>query len=160
MTPMVSRVTAVVPFRIAGQRTSMLQIEVNGRRSAAVLLGVLDTRPGLFTADGSGTGQARALNEDGSPNSGASPAFRGSIISLLATGAGVSDEAGAPILPVRVQIGGQDAEVLYAGAADGQAAGVLRIDVRIPDGAAAGDVPARVFFGYTPSPAGTTISVQ
>jgi len=138
----------------------MIQIEVNGRRSAAVLADVLDAKPGLFTADGSGTGQATALNEDGSPNSGASPAFRGSIISLLATGAGVSDETGAPVLPVRVQIGGQDADLIDAGQADGQPAGVLRITARIRDGIAAGDAPVRFFFGYTPSPAGTVISVQ
>ena len=83
----------------------------------------------------------------------------GSVISLLATGAGLSDASGIPLLPVRVQIGGQDTEVVYAGPADGQP-GVVRIDARIPDGTPPGNTPVRIICGYEWSPAGTTISVQ
>ena len=63
--------------------------------------------------------------------------------SLLATGAGVSDEAGTPVQAIRVQIGGQDADILHVAAAEGQAPGVLRIDAKIPGGVAPGDAPAR-----------------
>jgi uncharacterized protein (TIGR03437 family) len=49
---------------------------------------------------------------------------------------------------------------VYAGPADGLPPGVVRIDARIPDGTATGAAAVRIFCGYTPSPAGTTISVQ
>jgi uncharacterized protein (TIGR03437 family) len=145
------RVAAVVPSGIAGQRTTMIQLEVGGRKSGTVTVGVLDAQPGLFTADRSGSGQAQALNEDGSPNSGANPASTGSVVSLFVTGAS---------LPVRVQISGAEADIVYAGAADGQPSGVIRVDARIPPGIASGDAPVRVICGYQRSPAGTTISVQ
>jgi uncharacterized protein (TIGR03437 family) len=143
-------VTTVVPSQIAG-RTTTVQIDVNGRRSGTVVVGVLDTRPGLFTADGSGAGLAQALNEDGSANSAANPAARGSVISLFATGAGLTEA-------VRVSIGGQDADIQSSAA--GGFPGILRIDARIPAGIATGSAPVRVVFGYTPSPAGVMISVQ
>jgi uncharacterized protein (TIGR03437 family) len=44
--------------------------------------------PGLFTVDGSGSGQVAALNQDGSLNNGANPAKAGSIVTLYATGQG------------------------------------------------------------------------
>jgi uncharacterized protein (TIGR03437 family) len=153
-------VTALVPSEIAGQRTTLIQLEVNGRRSGAFTFGVLDAQPGLFTADSSGGGQAQAINEDGQPNSAANPAAGGSVISLWATGIGLSDSSGSPVLPVQVRIGGKDADLLYAGPDDTQPAGVVRIDARIPAGVARGDAPVRITCGYQRSPAGTTVAVQ
>ena len=45
--------------------------------------------PGLFTIDGSGSGQIAALNQDGSLNSGVNPAKAGSVVTLYATGQGL-----------------------------------------------------------------------
>jgi uncharacterized protein (TIGR03437 family) len=47
--------------------------------------------PGIFTQDSSGSGQAAALNEDGSYNTPSNPATPGSIVVLFATGAGNLD---------------------------------------------------------------------
>ena len=47
--------------------------------------------PGLFTVDGSGSGQVAALNQDGSVNNGANPAKAGSVVTLFATGQGAMD---------------------------------------------------------------------
>src|SRR5581483_2614522 len=44
--------------------------------------------PGLFTLDGSGSGQVAALNQDGSVNNGSNPAKAGSVVTLYATGQG------------------------------------------------------------------------
>ncbi len=44
--------------------------------------------PGLFTVDGSGSGQVAALNQDGSLNNGANPAKAGSVVTLYGTGQG------------------------------------------------------------------------
>ncbi len=80
--------------------------------------------PGIFTMAG-GTGQAAALNEDGTVNSSSNAAARGSIIVLYATGTG-ADTAG-----LTVTIGGYAAAVLYAGPAPGFP-GLDQINARIP----------------------------
>ena len=46
------------------------------------------TAPGVFTADGSGRGQAAAVNQDGTRNGPGAPAAGGSVLSLFATGEG------------------------------------------------------------------------
>ena len=81
-------------------------------------------------------------------NGPARPAVRGSILILYATGLGplqppvptgsVPFNAAISRLPVQVLIGGQQAEVLYAGVAPGSIAGVYQINARIPQAAPAG----------------------
>src|SRR5262249_37641040 len=111
------------------------------------------------TADGSGLGQVAALNEDGSVNSPANPAARGSIISLFLTGAGLtvpqpSDSEITGSIPPRLKAGdvkvllsleipeyGADAvlaDLLYAGAAPGSVQGLVQLNARIPQTAAVG----------------------
>jgi len=60
-----------------------------GQVLASWLFRVDAASPGLFTADGSGSGQLLALNQDGSVNNGSNPAKAGSYVSLFGTGAGV-----------------------------------------------------------------------
>jgi uncharacterized protein (TIGR03437 family) len=111
------------------------------------------------------------LNEDSTVNSAANPTRRGRIVVLFATGEGATTPTGddglianeifpKPILPVRVRIGGQDAEVLYAGAAPTLVAGVLQVNVRVPSSAPDGNVPVQLFVGDTQSPATITIAVR
>jgi len=63
---------------------------------------------------------------------------------MFLTGEGQTDPPGSdgkiangilpvPILPVTVRIAGQDAEVLYAGGAPGMVAGVMQLNVRVPE---------------------------
>jgi uncharacterized protein (TIGR03437 family) len=83
-------------------------------------------------------------------------AERGFIVNLYATGKGVTDPIGAggqiltnvrarPRPAVKVNIGGQDATVEYAGSAPGLVAGVLQINVSVCNAT---------------SPAGVTLSVK
>jgi hypothetical protein len=77
-------------------------------------------------------------------NSLTNEAAAGEVISLYATGAGLTnpsevdgkiigvDVLPVPRLPVSVRIGGVDAEVLYAGAAPLLVSGVLQVNVRVP----------------------------
>lgn len=137
------QVSAVVPYGLSNP-TTQVQVEYQGVASNSFPMSVAPAHPAVFTADSSGGGQAAALNEDGSLNSSANPASAGSIIVLYATGAGQTSPQGIdgsvtgydslpqPVLPVTVAIGGQPADVLYAGAAPGIVAGVMQINVRIP----------------------------
>jgi len=165
------QVSAIVPYDVSGRTTTSMQIEYRGTRSNAVSLRVVDTAPGLFTANSSGKGQGAILNEDSSFNSAATPAKPGSIVVLYGTGEGSTDPTGTngllansvfpkPGQPVTVRIGGKSAEVLYAGAAPGLVAGVFQVNVRIPADVEAGAQPVVVQVGANSSPADVTVAVQ
>jgi len=126
--------------------------------------------PGLFTADGSGHGQAASVNQDGTQNSTAFPAAAGQVLSLYGTGEGQTTPAGVdgkvgvaplpqPIAPVMVTIGGVAAEVRYAGGAPAQVAGVLQLNVVVPKGVS-GTVPVVLTVAGVPSQAGVTVAVR
>src|SRR5205085_6516286 len=125
------QVNAIVPDLSAGRQSTEVRIESGGRTTYQAQVAIAQAQPGLFVQDGSGRGQAAALNQDYSVNSAANPIARGEIAMLFATGGGTGD------LPVAVRVGGRDAEVLYAGAAPGFT-GLLQVNARIPVETAAG----------------------
>lgn len=165
------QVTAIVPYAVAGQSTTRLEIEFNGTKSQALDIDVADSAPGIFTMNFSGQGQGCILNQDSSLNSAADPAARGSIIAIYATGAGQTDPSGvdglvagsdlnALALPVFVTIGGQNAEVIYAGSAPGSISGILQINARVPTSIPAGNaVPVVLTVGNNSSAPGVTMAV-
>jgi uncharacterized protein (TIGR03437 family) len=126
--------------------------------------------------NGTGGGQGAILNQDGSVNSQSNPASRGSVVSLYATGAGLTTPASvnglvtapnaseyypAPVLPVSVSIDGQAAQIVYAGAAPGLIAGVLQINVVVPANAThASYDKVVVTVGNSTSPTAVTMSVH
>ena len=129
--------------------------------------------PGLFAADSSGTGQALAVDADGTLNSSDNPAQADSVIVLYATGGGQTSPAaqdGAtanpgqplqPLLPVSVAIGGQPAQVLYAGSAAGMVEGVLQIDLVVPPDAPTGPaLPVVLKVGDRYSQDGLTVAIH
>jgi uncharacterized protein (TIGR03437 family) len=141
--------SAIVPYAVAEKSTATVEIEYQGVRSDPLRLPVAATRPGVFTVDESGYGQAAILNADGSFNSAANPADRGSVVVLYLTGEGLIDPAspdGAilgdplpkPKLPLSVWFedpatgDGNPAEAIYAGGVLGSVAGLLQVNVRIP----------------------------
>jgi uncharacterized protein (TIGR03437 family) len=165
------QVNAVVPYWVGGWSSVQVQVEVSGQKSNLLTAQVAPAAPGIFTRDSSGIGQAAVLNQDGSSNSAANPAPRGSIISFFATGTGqtappgidgkpAASPLGAPVLPVTVQIAGADADILYAGAATGLVAGIIQANVRIPAQAAAGGAVSLVLWsGGAPSQPGVTLAI-
>jgi trimeric autotransporter adhesin len=164
-----TQVNAVVPFGITSSNAQVV-VQYQSQTSAPTTVSVSPAAPGLFIL--SPSGQAAAINQTGSINSGASPAKAGSIISLFATGGGQTSPAGIdgslaavplpqPIIPVTATIGGQPATVQYAGGAPGLVAGVMQINVQIPGGTAAGSaVPIVVQVGTVSSQPGVTIAVS
>jgi uncharacterized protein (TIGR03437 family) len=114
--------------------------------------------PGIFTTNGSGSGQAAILNQDSTLNSPSNPATRGSIVSVYLTGMGalnppIVDGSIGPLMPpfsmtaasVSPLIGGQVAPLTFAGQAPGLIAGATQINIQIPQNApVAADVPIAI----------------
>ncbi|HEX5432334.1 MAG TPA: hypothetical protein VFW83_10220 [Bryobacteraceae bacterium] len=111
----------LAPQKLTG---GALGLFYDGKLRAEIPLTVADSAPALF-ADASGG--ALANNEDGTLNTQSNPAARGSIVSLYGTGLGAAG------LPVSVSMGGDSAQVLYAGPVAGDP-GLFQINARIPSG--------------------------
>jgi len=140
-----SQVSAVVPYEVAGNAATNVQVAYLGLLSNPQAIQVTDSAPGIFTANSMGVGQGDILNQDGSVNSTAHGADPGSVISIFATGEGQTNPPGidgsinatslplpAPRLAVTVQIAGQASDVKYYGAAPGELAGVLQVNAVVP----------------------------
>ena len=72
----------------------------------------------------------------------------------------ISTPFSVPTLPVTVTIGGQQAEVSYAGEAPLEPAGVIQINARIPVAIAPGNVPISVSIGSIPTARQITVAVR
>lgn len=166
------QINCVAPYSTAGKTTTEIEIEFQGGRSTRLTVPVAESAPAIFTMDASGAGQGAILNQDGSLNSSARPAAKGSIVVLFATGEGQTDPPGTdgklaqvpapkPRLPVAASIGGLPAEVLYAGGAPGLVAGVFQVNVRVPEGAPSGPaVPILLTVGGASGQPGVTLAVR
>ena len=89
------QVAAVVPYEVDGKLGTQVQIQNGAQSSDPVALPVTPVAPSIFSVDLSGTGQAAILNQDGlTVNSSKSPAARGSIVSIYATGEGQTQPGG------------------------------------------------------------------
>ena len=138
------QVNVIVPTGVEGEDAELLVVN-QARLSAPFPVAIGPAAPGLFTLDGSGRGQAAAMNEDGTINGNSNPVPRGAAIVLWGTGAGpteqeledgeiVGDNPPRFVLPVKIVIGGEGAEVLYSGAAPTLVNGVGQWNARVPEG--------------------------
>ncbi len=81
-----TQVSAIVPYGVSGV-TQLTVVYAPTQGVAAAIDAGTAAAPGVFTADSSGTGQAAALNEDGSVSTAANPAASWKfLISLFVTG--------------------------------------------------------------------------
>jgi uncharacterized protein (TIGR03437 family) len=168
-----TQLSAFVPYALAetSKTYAELVVEFEGRHSAQLRICITSGAPGLFTADGNGSGQGAGLNPDGSLNSPENPAPAGAVVALFGTGAGQTEPAGVdgsivkttlsrPILPVSVTVGGIPAQVLYFGSAPGSIAGIFQANIRIPDGITSGSSAVLVKVGEYRSQEGVLVSVK
>lgn len=166
-----NQISAVVPYEVAGKTSTVIYIEYKGQRNNGIKAPVADVNPALFTFNASGRGPGAILNQDSSVNTGANPAKRGSTVVLYATGEGQTTPAGVtgkpaaaplprPALPVKVSIAGRDSAVSYAGGAPGFVAGVMQVNVRIPDDCPSGGVPVVLMVGNVSTPATVSVFVE
>jgi uncharacterized protein (TIGR03437 family) len=162
----------IVPYEVTGQETTTIALQFGGVMSAAWTIPVAASAPGIFTLGSSGLGLAAVLNQDNSINSASNPAPRGSIIQIYATGEGQTSPSGVtgsvigtdlkrPEQTVKVAIGGQDAPVQYAGSAGDSVAGLLQVNVVVPQTVVPGaTIPISITVGGVPSQSGVTIAVS
>jgi uncharacterized protein (TIGR03437 family) len=166
-----NQINVFVPYEIAGSTSVTISVSADYVGSSSVTVPVAQSAFGLSTADASGSGQGAILNQDGSYNSDSNPALAGSVVSLFGTGEGLTTPAlpdGALVIStpysipnqtVTVTIGGQPAEVLYAGAAPFLPTGVLQINAQIP-AAVTGDATVLVSVGGISTSRNVTVAVK
>jgi uncharacterized protein (TIGR03437 family) len=167
-----TQVGVQVPYGLAGSVTSVT-VSYQGRISVPYAASLAPASPNLFSVNGTGAGQAAAVNGSGGVNSATNPASVGSFVSLFATGVGQTSPAAVagsiasaapypqPTLPVSVIVGGLPAPVSYAGAAPGEVNGVTQINVQIPAGVQPGGyVPVVLKAGNAASSGGVWIAVS
>ena len=162
----------IVPYGVAGSTSASVVLKTGSQTTAAFTIPVAGSVPGVFATNNGGTGQAVVLNQDGTVNTTANPAAKGSVVVLFATGEGAvnppgqdglvssSDILREPVLPVSLTIGGVSAQVLYAGSAPGTVAGVMEVEAIIPAGAASGAAAILLTVGAASSQANVTVSVK
>jgi uncharacterized protein (TIGR03437 family) len=148
------QLSAIVPNGVANQTEAQVVVERNGVPSGTLTIPVAASAPGLFTASAAGTGQVAALNEDLSMNAASNPAAQDSIVALFGTG------AGSPVSSLSVTVDGRAAKVLYAGPTGDSLAGVIQVNVQLPDGIHSGAVPVVLRVGGGVSQPGVTLAVQ
>ncbi len=130
-----------MPYTIANHNLVSVVAEYRGNRSDAFFVQTILINPAIFLAEGN---QGRILNPDGSQNrlgNGASP---GDIVTIFATGEGLTDPAGVDgliagdnppkpvLLPVMCWMDGQEAEIISFGGVPGQPAGYFQVSARVP----------------------------
>jgi uncharacterized protein (TIGR03437 family) len=166
------QVNAIVPYAVAGNDSTSVQVQYQNVTSAATTVPVQAAAPGIFTLDASGQGAGAILNADLTVNAASNRAARGSVVAIYCNGGGVTDPAsvdgavtGLPLpmltLPVAVTIGGIDAKVSYQGGTPGAVAGLTQINAEVPAGVTPGPaVPVTVQIGDWKSQPGVTIAVK
>lgn len=184
-----NQVSAQVPYEATTGSNKQVSLTNGANPAASATVTIAATSPGIFTADGSGAGQAAALNYSVATsqytlNSSSNPAKIGDTVLLYLTGEGdynptpLSGVNGASntgyIIPSSlaqslpqvsplptVTIGGTDATVSYAGPIVGSMLGLLQMNVVVPVGSSTGvAVPVVVTIGGNNTQAGITLSIH
>jgi uncharacterized protein (TIGR03437 family) len=165
--------TVQVPYNIVPGQTVM-KVSYNAVSSVGTTIPSVPASPGLFTSDSSGQRQIAALNDDLSVNSAGNPATRGKALVLYGTGEGQTSPASvegsrvptvAPLpqtpLQVLVSIGGQIAQVAYAGETPGLLSGLMQINVTVPANAPVGaNVPVVVSINGRSTQNNATVAIK
>jgi uncharacterized protein (TIGR03437 family) len=169
------QINAVVPYGTSVNGIQQLLVRQNGMYSLPETVVVATTNPGVFTEDSSGLGAGVIVvaKADGTQfNASASqPASAGDALVIYCAGLGpvspaIADGSGAPtsphsttVNPVTVTIGGQPAEVSFAGLSPGYA-GLYQVNTVVPAGTTAGaNVPVILTVaGFSSAP--VTVAIQ
>jgi uncharacterized protein (TIGR03437 family) len=165
-----TQINALVPWEIAGQSAITVVVE-SAAGSTSLNVAVADAAPGIFTQNSTGTGQAVAINQDGSMNTPANPAAAGSYISVYFTGGGVTNPPGLTgsvnddvvttlAASSAATVGGVPGLVTFAGSAPGFVGGVNQMNILLSPNTPSGSQPLAITVGGQSTAATATVSVQ
>jgi uncharacterized protein (TIGR03437 family) len=145
------QIDAIVPFDIEPNTSPQLVVQNGTALSTPEPVNVVAASPGVFTQNQSGTGPGAILNVPvkGTPglNTPANPATGGDVLEIFCTGLGQVSPAATAGTPastttlshtantVMATIGGQDAQVAFAGLAPGFV-GLYQVNAVVPAGIA------------------------
>ncbi|MGD0438847.1 MAG: IPT/TIG domain-containing protein, partial [Bryobacteraceae bacterium] len=184
-----NQISAQVPYEVTIGANKAVVVTNGTNPAANSTVTTAATAPGIFTADGSGSGQAAALNYDSTTdaytlNGTTTPCKIGDTVLLYLTGegnynssplSGVQNASNTGyIIPASladslpqvsplptVTIGGADATVSYAGPLVGSILGLLQMNVVIPTGSTTGAaVPVVVTIGGNATQSNITLNVH
>lgn len=145
-----TQINALAPSTLTPGAITTVRVSSSGAAPVSAVIPVSSAAPGIFVG---ASGQAAALDEDGTVNSAQNPAPRGSVVVLYVTGEGQGSSAAA------LWIGGQQADILFAGPAPGFV-GLMQVNTRVPASIPAGAAAVDLIVGGGRSQAGVTISVN
>ena len=163
------RVDVQLPFSLSG--TASIQVNAANQSSPTVTVDVYNARPGLYTNDAAGTGSIKAVNQDGTLNSKSRPAAKGSIITVYASGLGITTPpvAAGQVTPsnplsstaqtVAASIGGVPCMVTFAGLAPGLV-GIYQLNIMVEPSVASGTRELTIAVGGVSSQESAFIEVQ
>jgi uncharacterized protein (TIGR03118 family) len=162
--------SVIVPNFLLPSSTANVVVQTPGQTTEGFTVPLVQSSPGLFTLNAAGVGQLVAINQDGSLNSSTNAAAAGSVVTLYATGTGLTNPTGvigaiqtealAPFAKTSVTIGGKDAPVVYAGTPAGVVSGLTLIQATVPGGLTAGDAPVVLTSGSASTAQDVTIAVK
>ena len=132
---------------------------------------VTSAAPAIFTANSSGSGQGAFLNEDMTANSAANPSRTGSVIAVYGTGFGQTNPPAndgtinkfsnaQTVLPIKAEIEGREAPVIYAGPAPGLISGMFQVNVQVPEGLTSGAASISLSIGTTKTQPGVIVHIR
>lgn len=133
------QINVQAPYNLQSGRTTSMQAFFHRIPSNRLAVEVVEAAPEIFSD--LGTHYVIALNEDGSRNGPTSAANPGGIVVLFASGGGQTSPTGLTgaaalsphpklTLPVSVTVGGEPAEVLFAGEVPGFV-GLVQVNARL-----------------------------
>jgi uncharacterized protein (TIGR03437 family) len=164
------------PTTLAAGATTSIKVTSSFGTSTAVTLPIAPARPGIYTYESGGKGQAKAINQDGTLNgdgsiAGSVPTSTGTVLQIWASGLGPVDPPiptgtitpASPLsratLPITATIGGQSARITYAGAAPGLV-GVYQVNILVPVGVPSGANRLVLYAGDNSSQDEVTVQVK
>jgi uncharacterized protein (TIGR03437 family) len=169
------QINVLIPYDVPTNTTQQLQVTQNGLASLSQTVFVAAAQPAVFTQDQSGTGAGVivVIQPDGAEFlvTPSAPATAGDALAIYCAGLGVVSPAvpagtAAPLSsltkatnPISVTIGGQPAQVLFAGLAPGFS-GLYQINVVAPAGVSAGSSVPVVVTAAGVSSTAVTIAIQ
>jgi len=151
-----SQINAVMPYGLPLNTSLQVVVQRGGTYTTPQSIQVAAAQPGIFTVAQSGQGQGIVVDANNKIVDATNPAKAGDPVVIYCTGLGevnppVLDGVAAPLSPplsqvvnaVTVNIGGQTAQVLFAGLTPG-AVGLYQVNAIVPSGVQSTATPVTV----------------